>query len=179
MFALKFPASLPPPRRADRTRLPAALAALLVLLLAVQLLLPSTVVLPDAGLAPPLRLRPVAVAPRAVDPEIALRPLFAPGRRETYVPGVAEKSAPLEGARAVGLITARGGARLFLQAPDGRTSAIAPGGVYRGWQLVRIGPAEVAFRRGAETVTLPITASVPPVSAIPAAAEAPEEEEAQ
>lgn len=177
MSALKSPVSIPLPRRADRTLLPAALLALLVLLLAVQLLLPSAVALPDAGLARPLRLPPLVVAPRPADPLIALRPLFAPGRSETFEPGVANKAAPLEGARAVGVITTRGGAsRLFLQAADGSIVRLAPGNSYRGWRLVRIGPAEAQFIRGAASVTLPITASAPPVSAPPATAEEPEEE---
>lgn len=177
MSALKFPASIPLPRRADRTLLPAALLALLVLLLAVQLLLPSSVELPDAGLARPLRLRPLVVAPLAADPVIALRPLFAPGRTESFEPGAANKAAPLEGARAVGVIATRGGAaRLFLQAADGSLVRLAPGNSYRGWRLVRLTPSEAQFVRGTQGVTLPITASVPPVSAPSAPAEEPEEE---
>lgn len=173
MSVLKFPAFIPPPRRADRTLLPAALTALLAMVLLVQLLLPQPIDLPEAGVARPLRLAPLVVPGVVADPAIALRPLFAPRRQETVEPGVANVAAPLEGARAVGLISARGAVRLFIEAPDGRISRIGIGGVYRGWRLVRVTP-EPMFVRGTETAALPITASVPPVA--PAADEAPEED---
>jgi hypothetical protein len=176
MFALKFPVRIPPPRLAERTLLPAALVALLGVLLVVQFVLPSAVELPEASIARPLRLLPIDVRRVLPDPEVLLRPLFAPGRRENPVAGTADPMAPLEGARAVGLITGRGGARAFLQAPDGKVTAVSLGGRYRDWRLVRIGPDKLLFIRGAESATIAITASVPPVAAQADATETPEEE---
>ncbi len=177
MFVLKFPVRIPPPRRAERTWLPAALAALLGLVLVMQLALPSTVDLPDAGLVRPLRplrLPQLAFGATVVDPAVSARPLFAPGRRENADAVVAARQAPLEGARAVGVIMVRSNARVFLQAPDGKVTPVGPGGSYRGWRLVRIRPDQLLFARGAETAAIALTASAPPVAA--AATETPEEE---
>ncbi len=162
MFALKSPVSIPRPASADGTWLPAVLAALLGLLALARLVLPSPVELPDAGVIRPLRLPPLVVAPVTADPEIVSRPLFAPGRRDAGVGGVADKGAALEGARAVGFIRVRGAARAFLQAPDGSVAAVSPGSLYKGWRIVGVDRREVIALRGAETVRLPIEASIPP-----------------
>lgn len=173
MCVLKLPVSIPLPRRADRTLLPAALMALLAVVLVGQLLMPSAVELPDAPIVRPLRLAPLVVPGVTVDPEILARPLFAPNRRDDAGPDVS-KASPLEGARAVGIVSIRGAARVFLQAPDGTVSRIGIGGVYRGWRLVRITP-NPTFVRGIETAVLPVTASAPP--AAPAVAEPEQTEE--
>lgn len=170
MSVLKFPARIPPPRRADGTLLPAALVALLGLLLGLQLALPSPIVLPESGVSRPLRLAPLAPRPVVVDPQITQRPLFAPNRRETVSaagPGVAAKAAALAGARVVGVVTVRGQARIFLAAPDGRISAVGLGGRYRGWRLVRIDGSQLTVARGAETAILGVgaAAAVPPAPA--------------
>lgn len=174
MCVLKSPVSFPPPRRADRTLLPAALTALLTVLLVGQFLLPSAVELPDAPFVRPLRLAPLVVPRVTVDPAFLARPLFAPNRRDDAGTTEVSKASPLEGARAVGIISTRRAARVFLQAPDGTVSRIAIGGVYRGWRLVRITP-NPTFVRGIETAVLPVVASAPPVA--PAVAEAEQTEE--
>ncbi len=162
MFTLKFQDLIPPPRRAERTLLPAGLAALLGLLLAVQFVLSSGVALPDAELGRPLRLRPLVVTLPVADPDISARPLFAPDRREASIEGVGDKTAPFEGARAVGMITANGAVRIFLQSPDGSVAAIGPGGFYKGWRLDRIDGSRLTVSRGDERLTIAITASAPP-----------------
>ena len=179
MSALKSPVHIPPPRRAERTLLPAALAALLALLLVVQLAVPSPVELPDAAVARPLRLLPLPLPALLASPIIGLRPLFAPGRRENSTPGtsaVADKAVALEGARAVGIIRVRGAARVFLQAPDGTVIPVNLGGRYKGWRLVRTDTRSVVVTRGAERATLTVSASAPPVAP---RAENSEEEEQQ
>ncbi len=176
MFALKFPPRIPPPRRADRTLLPAALAALLTLLFAAQLVAPMTVELPDAGLTRPMRLPPLAVLPVIADPDIAARPLFAPGRRDVAAPGVADKTAPLGGTHFVGMASAGRGLQLFLQAPDGRVTQTGVGAIYDGWRIVRADRAGLFVTRGAEAATVPISSSVPPVKPR-GPAEPPEEEQ--
>ena len=170
MSVLKFQLPIPPPRRADATLLPAALAALLGLLLVVQLALPSPVELPEVELTPPIRLRPLPVVPAVADPAIVARPIFAPGRREFVAPAggaAADRAAPLEGARPVGVLTVRGAARVFLQAPDGRVEVVGRGGGYRGWTVTDIGSGRIAVRRGGERATLAVTASAPPRAATP------------
>jgi hypothetical protein len=159
---LKFP--VPIPRRADRTLLPATLAALLVLSFVLQLLSPVRLALPEVGIVGPFRLLPTKSGVVVVDDEILARPLFNPTRREGAEPGVAQSGGPLEGARAVGVITARGVSRVFLQSPDGRVTTLGLGGRYRGWRLVRASGGQLVFNRGGETLALPITASAPPVA---------------
>lgn len=173
---MKFPVPIPPPRRADDTLLPAALVALLSLLLIGQLALPSTLVLPDADVARPLRLRPLVVLPPVVDPVIVQRPLFAPGRRDTPVAGVADVASPLEGARIVGVVAVRGAVRLFIQAPDGKVVGRGLGEHYAGWRLDRLDGNALLASRGAEHTTIAISASAPPIPPRAAAGEQPEAE---
>lgn len=177
MCDLKLPVSIPLPRRADRTLLPGALVALLAALLVGQLLMPSAVELPDAQIGRPLRLAPLVVPRVAIDSEMLARPLFSPNRRDD-AEAVVSKASPLEGARAVGVISSRRTARVYLQAPDGTVSRIAIGGLYRGWRLARITPNPI-FVRGIETIVLPVAASAPPVAPTAAATEQSEEEEPQ
>lgn len=179
MSALKFPVPIPPPRRAERTLLPAALSALLALLLAVQLALPWSSELPDAGVGRPLRLEPLPVVTPRADPEIARRPLFAPNRRETPVAGTGDTSAALGGARVVGVVARRGAALVFIQAPDGRVSRVGIGQFHDGWRIVRANSAGVTVARGTERAVVPIGASAPPAQPRPATSEDPVEEEEQ
>lgn len=176
---MKFPARFPPPRRAERTLLPAALTALLALLLVLQFTVPSTISLPEAEVARPLRLPPLFAAPIVIDPEITERPLFNPRRRETAEPGRIDKTAPVEGARFVGTLKLRGTTRVFLQAPDGRVTPVALGGSYKGWRLVALEGGQLVLVRGATRAVLPLTASVPPVMPGAEPTEEPQEEETE
>lgn len=179
MCVLKSPVSIPPPASAEGTLLPALLAGLFVLLLVVQLAWPTSVALPDAEVIRPLRLKPLVVDPVAANPVITQRPLFAPGRRETTVPGVADKAAPLEGARAIGIIKVRGAPRAFLQAPEGPVTSVGLGGSYKGWRIVQIDRGQIVAIKGAETATLAVTSSAPPPPAAPEDGEDAQEEEQQ
>ncbi len=180
MSVLKFQVPFPPPRRAERTLLPAALTALLGVLLAVQLAAPRPIALPDAGFSRPLRLPPLPVRMPRADPEIALRPLFAPGRRETPVAGTGDKLSALGGARVVGIIAVRGTVRVFVQAADGHVSPVGIGSSYDGWQVIAADPARgVTAVRGAQRATVPVTASAPPRPPRPQTPEEPQEEDQQ
>lgn len=179
MFALKFPVPIPRPASAEGTLLPALLAGLFGLLLLVRLVWPMTIPLPDAAVIRPLRLAPLIIVPLVADPEITQRPLFAPGRREIAGSGVADRSAALEGARAVGVIRVRGATRVFLQAPDGSVASVGLGGGYKGWRIVQIDRSRIVAIRGAETATLTVTASAPPAPATADPSEEEQEEEAQ
>lgn len=165
MFVLRFRLPIPPPRRGDATWLPAGLTALLVMFLFVQLALPSPVELPEVVFDRPVRLRPPVIDQAVADPAIVTRPIFAPGRRESAAePGtVPDRAAPLDGARAVGVMAVRGTVRAFLQDSAGRTQAIGRGEIYHGWVVIAIDSNRIAVRRGAAAATLPVTASVAPV----------------
>jgi len=163
MFKLKLLVPIPRPRRAEQTLLPAALAALLGVLLIVQLAAPSGTKLPDVVVARPVRLLPLHAAPLLAAAEITARPIFTPSRREDGLAVAGDKTAPLDGARAVGAISVRGAARVFLQAADGRIVPLGLGSSYRGWRLVRISGGQLLFIRGPESLSLPISSSAPPV----------------
>lgn len=178
MFALKLPLTLPPPRRADRTRAPAAMAAVLAGMVVLQLALPRAVELPDGGAIPSLRLRAQQPNPVVNDRIILDRALFAPSRRNDIVvtqTATGTTASPLGGAIAVGLVNARGAVRVFVQAPDGAVRALVRGDTYLGWQLTSIGASGVVFTRGSQTLKMPLAASQPPVAK--PATETPEEEE--
>ncbi|MGI4879044.1 MAG: hypothetical protein ACRYG4_16330 [Janthinobacterium lividum] len=155
--------TLPPPRRADRTLVPAVLAGVLVAMVGLQFVVPPPVDLPDAGVAVPLRLPALRPAAIAVDPVIVEHALFTPDRRGDMAGAGTGGAGAFGESVAIGVVVARGVARAFLQSPDGLVTAVSPGGSYRGWRLARIGAAGVVFTRGGDTATLPLSASRPPV----------------
>lgn len=176
MFALKFPPALPRPSRADGSALPAALAALLVLAFAAQLLLHAPETLPDAAPVAALRLPPLVIAPLRVDPLLASRPLFAPTRR--MAGDAASADSPMGDIRVVGAVSLRGRVRVFVQSADGSVRALGIGGQVDDWRLIALTPQGARFTRADETVTLAIGAS-PPRPAAPAATADSQEEEPQ
>lgn len=151
------------PNRADRTLLPAVLAAVLLGLLGLQFALPHSASLPEFASG---RLTPIPV--RRIEPVVAARviterALFSPGR-SLDAAAADSAAAPLGGVNAIGYAIHRGRAKLFLQGGDGVLHSLAIGGVYRDWQLVRLSPEFAIFARADERLTLPISASKPLVS---------------
>lgn len=179
MSALKSLPPFPRPSRADRTLLPAALAALLAVSVVALLVLPTALELPEAGLVAPLRLPPLIVATAPADPSIAARTLFTPTRSDSGVarPGATPTVAPLPlgGARIVGTSSVGGRARVFVEATNGKVRALGLGSVYLGWRLSRVGSDSVEFGRGGQRLRLTVGAA----AAAPAATEAASEEEPQ
>ena len=175
MSALKPPLPLPRPSAADRTRLPAALTALLIAGWGVLLALPGVEPLPDGGPVAPLRLPVLADAGVRLDPVIVQRTLFSPTRRDdagVAAPGAGVAvAAPLGGARIAGVAISPGRARVFVVAPDGKTASLARGAVYQGWQLVAVGLTTVRFARAGDHLDL----AVGSVAARAKPAETPEE----
>jgi len=153
MSGLMLPLRIPRPERAEGTVLAALLAALLVVMLIAQGLLPPD--RPVVADLPPVILRAgdVAAAPVTADSVLARRSIFQPTRL-AGADGGAGPAAPLDGAIPAGVIRVRGAARLVLQTPEGNSITLRTGQSWRGWRLVRIGSDEVRFARGSETVTL-------------------------
>jgi hypothetical protein len=79
----------------------------------------------------------------SADPIIVRSAIFAPGRGA----GAAASSAPLDGARFVGITKVRGFARAVLQEADGGAVSIPLGGQYRGWKLTGLNADNAAFVR--------------------------------
>lgn len=173
---MKFPLALPRPNRADRSRLPAALAALLALALAAQFALTAPVELPEAGGGRPFRLPAVSLPPVFADPAIVQRPLFAPNRRASAADGAAANDA-LSGALAVGSASVRGAVRLFMRTADGKLVVLGIGSRLDGWRLDAVTPAGAQFSRGAERQTIPISSTPQPRRAAPGEGEDEEAEE--
>ena len=144
MFALKFPALLPRPNRADRSVLPALLTALLALMVGLQFFLPEEAepqFLPGRAVVPIVggQASPLFLA----DPAIVNNALFAPGRGR----GKTAAIGPLDGATFVGVVRGKGFARAVLQQPDGQAVSVPVGGSYRGWRLISLVNANATFMR--------------------------------
>jgi|GEM_PF-1816394 len=160
MSALK-PLPLPPrPSRADRTRLPAALSALLVAGLAVLVALPGAEPLPDSGIVAPLRLPRLDAGVPLTDPIIVQRTLFSPTRRNDpgagIVGGEAVIAAPLGGARVAGVALSPGRSRVFMVGPSGKVSTLGPGSLYEGWRLTAVNTTSVQFVRNGERLNVAV-----------------------
>lgn len=133
-------------------------------MLVLQFVIPRQLVLPEAGVVHPFALVPARPAALGSQPTNASRPLFG----SAAAGSVDVADAPVGGAIAIGVL-ARGGTSIgFLQAPDGSVASLSAGGDYHGWRLVTVGSTAILFRRGAETVALPVishaAAVVPPVA---------------
>lgn len=154
------PLRIPRPERADGTVLAALLAALLVVLLCAQAVLPQDrPAQPDVPAVAALPSTPTIAAVSA-DPLLTRRAIFQPTRLAAGGPGLAGVPVgPLDGAVPAGIVQVRGAARLILQTPDGNSVTLRPGQSYRGWRLTRIGNDEVRFARGGETVNLALGAA--------------------
>jgi hypothetical protein len=152
---LKFQARFPRPSRDNGTLLPALLAGVLVLMVALQFALPAEVELPpQIGQAAPARIAAREISRVVSDPAIARRALFTPGRGGT---GSVASAGPLDGAVAVGMVRGRGFARALLQQSDGRAVSVPIGGGYRGWRLAGLNKDYAIFTRDGERVAMPFT----------------------
>lgn len=130
---------------------PAAAAAALALLAALQIGWSRPTPLPPPDAITPVRLDPVPLPSLAVPP--AGRPLFGAGGATTTA-----AANPLDGARAVGVARQGGRTLAFLQAADGHVTTLGLGQAYAGWQLVGIGADGLRFGRGGDRATLPLGA---------------------
>jgi general secretion pathway protein N len=125
--------------------LPAALAAVFALIAAAELLTP----LASPGAAPTIRMVAATAAPAADasagseswSAAILARPLFRPDRRP-LAPDAAVK-APLPRLSAI-VITAAGRTAIF-STDDGKSTAVAAGGLIDGYRIQTIGPGEVSL----------------------------------
>jgi hypothetical protein len=152
--------------------LPAGLALVLLAGAALQLSLPQgAAVPPGLGVlrAPDRRLPAIA---EVAAPDLAGRPsLFSPLR--VVGARVAELDAasgaapapkplgPLDGTFVLGSARLGRGRTLLLREESGRVLRLAPGGRYRGWQLLRIEADAALFRRGGRPERIVYGASAP------------------
>lgn len=155
---MKLRSPLSPPRAEDGTLLPAALLALLVGGVVLQLVLARDAELPPEGVgrvAP--ALADIEISQNAALPVILARPLFSPTRSLAARPLVLGDGAaigPLEGAVPVGMIARGRAARLFLRLPDGSVRVMVPGSSYLGWRLIGLSDSGARFARGHEKIAI-------------------------
>lgn len=154
MFELKPLAHIKFPTRDNGALLPALLCAVLVAMAALQFGLPQDDDLTSAPGRVIARQLPERESYRAVaDPQILRDALFSPARA-----GKAgdDKSDPLGGAKAVGIVRGKGFARVVMQDGDGNPISLTIGRRYLGWTLTRINRESVTFSRGQERVEMRI-----------------------
>ena len=161
MFELKPLAHFRFPTRDNGSLLPALLCAVLVVMIALQFAVPQDGELTSAPGRIIARTLPEREISRAVaDPVIVRDALFSPTRAGKSG-DVA--SAPLGGAKAVGIVRGRGFARVVLQDSVGNPVSLSLGSRYQGRTLTRISRDSVTFSRGRERLEMRIgngTASI-------------------
>jgi len=155
---LKLPALPPLPSRDDRTLLPALLAALLVLMMAIQFALPVAEELPsDARRVVPSGSVEAVVGRVVADPVIVRNALFSPSRGSAASAAAGVGNGPLGGATVVGMVRVGKVARAIIQQADGMAVSVAVGGVYRGWTLVALSTTRARFLRDGERLAMDFT----------------------
>lgn len=155
---MKLPALPPRPSRADQTLLPALLAAVLVLMVALQFALPVEDELPAAmRRVVPARLAQTGVNRVVPDPVILRSALFSPSRAAGGGGANVAASGPLDGAIVVGMVRGRGFARAVVQEPGGGAVSVPVGGRYRGWRLVALGASNAVFSRDGKREVMSFT----------------------
>lgn len=151
------------PNRADETLLPAMLAVALAFGLLFQFSDGDGDAVPvprdGAGRAVALagvqvRATDAAIGPAVVDPVLLTDPVFSEARAGKQAD--AAQAGPLGGAVIVGTTRGRGFARAIVQPPGGAAVSVAVGGRYLGWRLAALSADAVLFRRGAETLRMPL-----------------------
>ena len=152
---MKLPALPPLPSRDDRTLLPALLAGVLVLMIALQFALPAADKLPgDARRVVPLRGVDAVISRVIPDPVIMRNALFSPSRGGAASGG---GTGPLGGATLVGMVRVGNRARAIVQRGDGTAVSVAVGGRYQDWTLVALSTKTARFVRDGERLTLDFT----------------------
>ncbi len=152
MLELKSLAHIALPTRDNGTILPALLCAVLVLMAGLQFAPPAELELPVSAGRVTAKTLPAREPNRVVADSIILRdPLFSPTRGG----GTNEaSSAPLDGAKAVGIVRGRGFARVIMQDAAGTPVSINLGNRYKGWRLTQIGRDSVTFSQGKERLAV-------------------------
>jgi hypothetical protein len=155
---LKLPALPPRPSRADQTLLPALLAAVLVLMVALQFAMPVDKEMPAAvRRVVPARLAQTPLSLVVPDPVILRSALFSPSRAARGGGANVAASGPLDGAIVVGMVRGRGFARAVVQERDGNAVSVPVGGRYRGWRLVALTSGNAVFSQDGKRVVMSFT----------------------
>lgn len=152
-----------PKARRDRPELaPIAAVLALLLLLALQLAMPSRATPVDDGGLAMRRPRLVATPEVPEYPAILRAPVFAPDRRPgesgPRPAGSAAATADeggLSAYAALGAASGRGAATAIVAGPNGVAKTVKLGEILQGWRLVGVSPTAVVFaRNGARRVLM-------------------------
>lgn len=154
-----------PSRRAEVGPAALAVAALLLVLLLFQLVLPHPQTAPAARSLLTAPAADPAVADVPEYPQVLMRPLFAPTRSgdETGADATSA-SVQLSDFSVVGVAIGRGLATAVVRGPGGETRTLRPGDRLLGWTVTAIGRDAVALASNGRTKDLPVTAQ--PASAL-------------
>lgn len=158
------------PDRANGALLPAGLALVLLASAALQLALPQGAAVPPALGVSRMPDRRLPAVTDIAGPDLTSRPsLFSPLRAVGAGPsdaggrGVvgAGLVGPLNGAFVLGALRVGSAQALLLREEGGRVLRMAPGGTYRGWQLLRIETNGARFRKDGTIMRIGFGASAP------------------
>ena len=151
--------ALPPlPSRDNRTLLPALLAAVLVLMIALQFALPvDDELASDARRVVPSDGVDAAIGRVVPDPVILRSALFSPSRSSAANGAATVGKGPLGGAAVVGAVRVAGRARAVIQQSDGTAISVAVGGRYQGWTLISLSSTAALFLRDGERLMMAFT----------------------
>ena len=135
---------------------PVLAAGALLLVLVVQLLIPSTPLLPDGSALAPRRPHLVAAPALPAFDAILRAPIFSPDRK----PGESDEAAPgasaLDGFVPLGVSIGRGFASAVLKGPDGNIRTIHVGARVLDWRLVGIESSQLTFERDTSRRNIPV-----------------------
>jgi hypothetical protein len=148
----------------------------LVLMLALQFLLPQGGPAPRAGGLAVRRPRLIAIPPIAEYPEIQTSPVFAPDRGPGEAGSRSSPAGVLSNYAALGAASGGSVATVVLSGPGGVTRTVRRGEMVEGWRLVAVDAARVTFEKdgvrhglviGAPAEMIAQAAKSPPASSPP------------
>lgn len=126
-----------------------------------QLVLPSSTVLPPPSELAPRHPREPQASPVPEYPAILNTPIFAPDRKpdESAVP----VAGGMNGFEVLGIATAGDAATAVVREPTGMVQRLKPGEQVQGWVLVSVELHQLTFERNKERRVLMLTKTPPPL----------------
>jgi hypothetical protein len=144
--------------------IPAVVTVALLMLVGVQMAIPSTVDLPQEAAVTP-RQSAAALAPTAREyPIVLAKPIFAPDRAPVVLQ--AQTAGNLSGFEVLGTAIAGTISAALVRDATGRIIRVKPDAILQGWRVVSIDRAQLIFDRDGERRSLAVTAAAPRAGAV-------------
>jgi hypothetical protein len=144
--------------------IPAVVTVALLMLVGVQMAIPSTVDLPQEAVVTPQR-SVAALEPTGHEyPTVLAKPIFAPDRAPVILQ--AQTAGTLAGFEVLGTAIAGSVSAALVRDATGRIIRVKPDAILQGWRLVSIDRAQLIFDRDGERRSLAVTAAAPRAGAV-------------